>query len=74
METSTRFMEKTIERLCERIVEHSQYNKIKDIHIGLHGGEPLLIGQRLEDYLNIINNKLKDKFDFSIDSNKRYNS
>lgn len=63
-----RFMEKkTIEKLCERIVEHSQYNKIKDIHIGLHGGEPLLIGpKRLEDYLNIINNKLKDKVDFSI--------
>lgn len=40
----------TVFKLSERIKEHSAQNNIKDLHISLHGGEPLLVGdKRLND-------------------------
>ena len=36
----------TLDLLLEKIIDHSETHNIKEIYLGLHGGEPLLLGPK----------------------------
>ena len=57
----------TLDLLLEKIIDHSETHNIKEIYLGLHGGEPLLLGpKKFKDFLNLINFKLKDRINYKI--------
>jgi Arylsulfatase regulator (Fe-S oxidoreductase) len=56
---------KTIENTYKRIIEHCEQHNIKDFGIIIHGGEPLLAGQKyIEDFITLGRNMSKDKVNF----------
>ncbi|WP_345988054.1 radical SAM protein [Chryseobacterium sp. Chry.R1] len=55
----------TIENIYNRIIEHCEEHNIKNFGIILHGGEPLLAGQKyIEDFVNIGNRMARGKVHF----------
>lgn len=55
----------TIKNIYKRIIEHCEAHGIKDFGIVLHGGEPLLAGQKyIEDFIAIGHDMAKDKISF----------
>ncbi|WP_295230461.1 radical SAM protein [uncultured Chryseobacterium sp.] len=63
---------KTIEETYLRIIEHCEEHDIKDFGIILHGGEPLLAGQKyIEDFITTGRNLAKGKvrFHFGLQTN-----
>jgi uncharacterized protein len=55
----------TIENIYKRIIEHCEEHNIKNFGIVLHGGEPLLAGQKyIEDFIAIGHHMAKGKISF----------
>ncbi|TLX26750.1 4Fe-4S cluster-binding domain-containing protein [Chryseobacterium indologenes] len=55
----------TIENIYNRIIEHCEEHNIKNFSIILHGGEPLLAGQKyIEDFVNTGNRMAEGKVNF----------
>jgi len=55
----------TIKNIYKRIIEHCEEHNIKNFGIVLHGGEPLLAGQKyIEDFIAIGNNMSEGKIAF----------
>ena len=64
--------EKVLSKALDRINEHSKLNKIEQIHISLHGGEPLLVGY---DYLKKIISLIKKKLsNYNVDIGTQSNA
>ncbi|WP_343685984.1 radical SAM protein [Chryseobacterium gleum] len=62
----------TIENTYKRIIEHCEEHKIKDFGIIIHGGEPLLAGQKyIEDFISLGRNlsASKVRFHFGLQTN-----
>lgn len=56
---------KTIEDTYKRIIEHCEEHNIKNFGIIIHGGEPLLAGQKyIEDFVKLGREISKDKVNF----------
>ncbi|GAA1008304.1 radical SAM protein [Acrocarpospora pleiomorpha] len=62
--------EQTLEYTAARIAEHARAHNLPDVHIVLHGGEPLLAGpQRLERTIRTIQKAAGTQTSFSIQTN-----
>lgn len=58
--------QETIENIYRRIIEHCEEHNIKNFGIILHGGEPLLAGQKyIEDFVNTGKRMAEGKVNFT---------
>ncbi|TCA97408.1 radical SAM protein [Rhizobium leguminosarum bv. viciae] len=61
------------EAMCDRIIDHAREHNLLDVHIILHGGEPLLIGKKnLKNWVESVRSRFdaeKTTPHFSVQSN-----